>query len=316
MDACNLPMPPEPMDGNVPAVPAAPPPPAPDFAATVVRLAALPVQQYELNRRTEARALGVRPPVLDGEVKRARAAAAALDAPPLAAPPGAADLALAVVELAGLDAAAYTLALRREAKRLGVTAKELGGFVTGQRRRAKAEAGEADGTDTLQPAAPADPRGRADLFVDRADLPDTAAELAGLLALRPMLFDRGVPVRLALDSQRSGLVAFPLDLAGVVNECHAVARPWTYAKARDGGLVRQDVTLSDRVARLYLDRRGAWQLRPLDGIASAPLLAADGSVRAAEGYDPHTHMWCERIPDVLVPECPTEAARLCPFSPV
>ena len=310
MDAYNLPTTPEPepelMDGAAPAIPDAPPLPAPDFAAAVSRLAALPVHDYELRRRAEARALGVRPAVLDREVKHARAAAAALDAPP-PAPPGAADLALAVLDLAGLDAAAYTLALRREAKRLDVTPKDLAGFVTGERRRAKAEAAAADGAPPAQATAPADPRGRADLYVDRADLPDTAEALAALLAQRPMLFDRGVPVRLALDSQRGGLVASPLDLAGVVNECHAVARPWTYTRARDGGLVRQDVTLSDRVARLYLDRRGAWQLSPLDGIASAPLLAADGGTRAAEGYDPHTRLWCERIPDVDMPERPTKA---------
>lgn len=101
-------------------------------------------------------------------------------------------------------------------------------------------------------------------------------------------------------------MVLPLDLAGIVNECHAVARPWTYTKARDGELARRDVTLPDRVARLYLDRRGTWQLRPLDGIASAPLLAADGSARAAEGYDPHTRLWCERIPVIDLPERPTK----------
>ncbi|MGI4939341.1 MAG: hypothetical protein ACRYHQ_02010, partial [Janthinobacterium lividum] len=220
MDGCNLPTGPEPLDCDTPAspdTPAAPPAAAaPDLPAAVQRLAAMPLQGYEACRKVEARALGVRPAVLDGEVKRARTQAAALSAPPLPEPPGAADLAIAVVELAGLDAAACTLALRREAKRLGLTPKELGGFVTGERRRAKAAAAGADGAEAPQPAAPADPRGRIDLYVNRADLPDTAADLAGLLALRPMLFDRGAPVRLAMDTQRNGLVASPLDLAGVV----------------------------------------------------------------------------------------------------
>lgn len=311
MDACNLPTVPEPLDSNAPAIPDAPaatpiPAPASDFAAAVFRLAALPIPHYEACRRKEASALSVRPDVLDSEVKRARTASAALAAPPPPAPPGPADLALAVVELAGLDAAAFALARRSEAKRLGLTAKELAGFVAGERRRAETEAACAHGTGAPSNAAPVDPRGRTDLYVNGADLPDTATELAGLLALRPMLFDRSVPVRLAMDNQRGGLVASPLDLAGVVNECHAVARPWTYSKARDGELVRQDVTLPDRVARLYLDRRGEWQLCPLDGIASAPLLAADGSARAAEGYDAHTRMWCERIPVVDVPERPTK----------
>ena len=306
MNGAAFPSEPEPLDGDASASPdtpaAAPADPAPDFPTAVRRLAALPLQGYEACWKAESRTLGVRPAVLDGEVKRARAAAAALAVSP-PEPPGAADLALAVVKLAGLDAAACMLALRREAKRLGLTPKELGSFVAAERRRAK---GAAFGTVAPQPAAPADPRGRTDLYVNRADLPDAAADLAVLLALRPMLFDRGVPVRLAMDTQRNGLVASPLDLAGVVNECHAVARPWTYTKARDGGLVRQDMTLPDRVARLYLDRRGEWRLRPLDGIASAPLLAADGSARAVAGYDAGARMWCERIPDVDVPERPTE----------
>ena len=306
--------PPSPNPDAPPAPPAAVAP-KPDFLAEVGRLAALPVQAYEACRKAEAKALDVRPCVLDAEVKRTRAAARPATPPP--EPPGAADLALAVVKLVGLDAAACTLALRREAKRLGLSQKELAGFVDRERRRARAEqaraeraeAGDSTGeASALAPDAyPADPRGRTDLYVNRADLPDTAADLAGLLALRPMLFDRGVPIRLAMDTQRGGLVASPLDLAGVVNECHGVARPWTYTKARDGSLMRQDVTLPDRVARLYLDRRGEWHLRPLEGIASAPLLAADGTARAAEGYDPHTRMWCERIPDVDVPERPKEA---------
>lgn len=310
MDACNLPIAPEPLNSDTPTAPDAPTATqsaaAPDFVAAVERLAALSIPNYEACRRPEARALGVRSTVLDKEVERARPAATALAAPPSPAPPGAADLAFAVAELAGLDAATYALALRPAAKRLGLSPKELNGFVTGEQRRAKAESAGAGGTSLHPDAAPADVRGRIDLYVNSADLPDTAAELAGLLALRPMLFDRGVPVRLAMDSQRGGLAASPLDLAGVVNECHAVARPWTHSNTRDGELVRRDVTLPDRVARLYLDRRGAWQLRPLDGIASAPLLAEDGSARAAEGYDAGARLWCERIPVVDLPERPTE----------
>src|SRR5690606_27280324 len=41
------------------------------------------------------------------------------------------------------------------------------------------------------PEPPADPRGRTDLFVNGADLPDTAAELAAMLATVPHLFERG-----------------------------------------------------------------------------------------------------------------------------
>jgi hypothetical protein len=156
--------------------------------------------------------------------------------------------------------------------------------------------------------APADPRGRADLFVDAADLPETAADLARRLAGRPLLFDRGGPARLAFDAQRGGMAAEPLTVNGVVIEAHAVCRPWQWRRARGGALERAEITLPERVARLYLDMKGEWGLRPLDGIASAPLLSEDGGLRVADGYDPATRLWCERMPAaVAVPDAPTRA---------
>lgn len=153
---------------------------------------------------------------------------------------------------------------------------------------------------------PADPRGRADLEIRTADLPDTAEELAGMLAAVPHLFDRGGPARIARDVTRGGWVVDLLTLNGVVNEAHRIARPWLWKKNRDGGLDRIDVTLPERVAKLYLDNRDAWALRPLHGITSAPLLHEDGTIRAAEGYDAETRLWCEAVPPVTVPEYPTK----------
>jgi len=155
------------------------------------------------------------------------------------------------------------------------------------------------------PEPPADPRGRTDLFVNGADLPDTAAELAAMLATVPHLFDRGGPARIARDRSRDGFVVEPLTLNGVVNEAHRIARPWQWVKNRDGGMERRDVTLPERVAKLYLDNRDGWGLRPLDGITSAPLLHPDGTIRAAEGYDAETRLWCERVPAVEVPAAPS-----------
>jgi hypothetical protein len=156
------------------------------------------------------------------------------------------------------------------------------------------------------PEPPADPRGRADLLVNTADLPDTAAELAAMLATVPHLFDRGGPARIARDRTRDGFVVEALNVNGVVNEAHRIARPWLWVKNRDGAMERRDVTLPERVAKLYLDHRDGWALRPLDGITSAPLLHHDGTVRAAEGYDPETRLWCERVPAVAVPDTPTK----------
>ena len=138
------------------------------------------------------------------------------------------------------------------------------------------------------------------------DLPDTAEELAVRLAAQPMLFDRGGPSRLSFDAQRGGLVAELLTVNGVVNECHQIARPWQF-KMQNGCLVRQNVTLPERVARLYLDRNDRWGLRPLDGIALAPLLAEDGSIRMVDGYDAATRLWCQRMPNLQVPVNPTKS---------
>jgi putative DNA primase/helicase len=59
------------------------------------------------------------------------------------------------------------------------------------------------------------------------------------------------------------------------------------------------------VAQMYLDMSGEWCLPPLAGVSSAPLLSADGSVRAAEGYDPVTALWCCSIPSLRLPLRPS-----------
>jgi hypothetical protein len=164
---------------------------------------------------------------------------------------------------------------------------------------------QAEGAEREAPEPAADPRGRTDLFVNGADLPDTAAELAVMLATQPHLFDRAGPARIARDRTRDGFVVEPLNVNGVVNEAHRVARPWMWVKTRDGGRERRDVTLPERVAKLYLDNRDGWGLRPLDGITSAPLLHPDGTIRAADGYDAATRLWCERVPAVAVPDAPS-----------
>ncbi len=169
------------------------------------------------------------------------------------------------------------------------------------RAQRQAEEGERD-----TPEPPTDPRGRADLLVDGADLPDTAAELAAMLAKVPHLFDRGGPARMARDRTRDGFVVETLTLSGVVTEAHRIARPWQRVRNRGSGeMERREITLPERVAKLYLDHRDGWGLRPLDGITSAPLLHPDGTIRAAEGYYPETRLWCERVPAVTVPAAPS-----------
>jgi hypothetical protein len=144
------------------------------------------------------------------------------------------------------------------------------------------------------------------LLIKPADLPESAERLRDHLARVPHLFDRGVPVRLMTDQRIGGKVAHALGCDGVVREAHRVVQPWKFVKAGEA-MEAADITLPDRVARLYLDMRGEWQLRPLNGIASAPLLRDDGRIFVAEGYDAETGIWCERVPDVagLVSDAPT-----------
>jgi hypothetical protein len=77
----------------------------------------------------------------------------------------------------------------------------------------------------------------------------------------------------------------------------------------DGTIDDKNARLPRNLAVMYLEWRGAWNLSPLNGIASAPILTDDGAIHSAEGYDPETGMWRENVPDLsgLIPENPTDA---------
>jgi hypothetical protein len=91
----------------------------------------------------------------------------------------------------------------------------------------------------------------------------------------------------------------------IIIEAHHVRRPVKLADEDE--LI--PVTLPMSVARMYLAMQGDWNLPPLAGICTAPLLSADGSVRTAEGYDSASRMWCESVPDLtgLIPDRPTKS---------
>jgi hypothetical protein len=205
---------------------------------------------------------------------------------------------------ADMDRETWAVSRRKMARRHGVPVTDLDAM-RAQRlrdRRADEAADEAD-----EEGAPADKRGRRDLEVLNADLPDTARDLAERLADLPNLFNRGGPSRVTLDATRGASVVERLTLNSVVNLAHRVARPWQWKKKREGGFERANVTLPERVAKLYLDAREAWRLRPLDGVTTAPLLADDGTIRTADGYDAATRLWCETVPTVAVPDAPSRA---------
>ena len=144
------------------------------------------------------------------------------------------------------------------------------------------------------------------LLIDDANPDRTVMALRDILASKTdRLFDRGVPVWIAFDKMLRGSVAHPLTPRMLVMKAHEVARPY---KVRETDGVEVDAALPSNIAAMFLDWRGEWQLPPLNGIASAPMLREDGTIYSAEGYDIESGMWLEHVPDLtsLVPEKPTE----------
>lgn len=148
-----------------------------------------------------------------------------------------------------------------------------------------------------------------ELEVRGHNLPETADEVVETLCASEGLYLRDQrPVELSFG--REGVAnaprAVPLSAHGVVRRVHAIRSVWQWKSTADGGFVQKHVTLPERVASLALDHRNAWRrLPPLEGITSAPLLRADGTIRTTEGYDPITGFYCFAAPVVSVPERPT-----------
>jgi hypothetical protein len=152
---------------------------------------------------------------------------------------------------------------------------------------------------------------RPDLVVDGTDLTRVARELRDLLACGDQLFDRGTPVKLTRDAMSNSMKAQPLTVESVVHEAHRVGRPIKLVENNeDGMIVELPVTLPDRVARLYLDMKGEWDLPVLNGVTTAPILAADGSILGRNGYDKGTGLWCDAVEIPPMPPMPLAAAAL------
>jgi hypothetical protein len=146
------------------------------------------------------------------------------------------------------------------------------------------------------------------LKIDRSHPEATVTDLRDILTGSGRLYDRGSPVRVVFDHTLDGSVAHSMTADSLTLETHFSCQPYVLAKT-DDGWVERDAPLPPQMARMYLGWRGEWNLPPLNGIATTPLLSDDGSIRSARGYDTATGLWCERVPDVgdLVPLRPTRA---------
>lgn len=173
-------------------------------------------------------------------------------------------------------------------------------------------AGEA-GAPYVFTAEPVPPGGvpvwKSDLFVNKADLTETASALRDVLARKSKLFERGGLVKIAYDATEGGMVALPVTVQTVIRESHRFVKPWQYGGGNAETPKQISITLPQTVAALYLDMVGEWNLPVLNGTTSAPILSADGTIRTCEGFDSSTGLYCEKIPDLrgLVPDKPSRA---------
>lgn len=153
------------------------------------------------------------------------------------------------------------------------------------------------------------PRAKPRLLIENADPDRTVAALRDVLSHSGDLYDRGAPVRLAYDQIQGGTVAQVMTPEVLVMTAHSVCRPYILKQNRDGSVCEVNARLPRNLAVMYLEWRGEWDLPPLNGVASAPMLADDGGIHSAEGYDAESGMWRENVPDLarLIPQRPTEA---------
>jgi hypothetical protein len=143
-------------------------------------------------------------------------------------------------------------------------------------------------------------QGKPELIVHQSDLPATAAALCNLLAATGCFFERKTPVKMVPCADGGPMTACPLTVNSVVVEAHHLCQPITFNSNGE----KRKVTLPDRVARMYLDMRGEWNLPALTGISTAPLLSGDGRIRRAIGYDRTSGLWCCKVPKLHVPKRP------------
>jgi hypothetical protein len=141
------------------------------------------------------------------------------------------------------------------------------------------------------------------LEVDRVNPDQTVAQLRDIIASSEALYDRGGPCQIVQDRHHGGHVVRQLTADGVIRYAHSVCRPMKWTK--DGEFV--PAALPKSIATMYLDWYGAWDLPPLSGIGSTPLLRGDGSIQFEPGYDVVTGIFLEDVPDVAaqLPETPS-----------
>lgn len=129
-----------------------------------------------------------------------------------------------------------------------------------------------------------------ELVIEPSDLPKAAKRLAFYLARSALLFEQSGRVVQVIETQGESRVA-NVTPDGLIVHAHELCRPVELVTFR-GQLSVVPRTLRTKIVRLYLSMPELWGLRRLNGIAAAPLLSDDGTIRTAHGYDSATGLWC------------------------
>lgn len=146
-----------------------------------------------------------------------------------------------------------------------------------------------------------------ELVITTSNPAATAKALAELFAQEDNFLSNGhALVRIVVDADDMPR-AIEVSPEAVRVYAHQICKPVKERKVK-GGVEHVVVGLSRDIAQLYLiGLEGEWGLRIFRGITTAPILTNDGAVRIAQGYDDASGLWCHNVPDLNIPERPTEA---------
>jgi hypothetical protein len=142
--------------------------------------------------------------------------------------------------------------------------------------------------------------------MEKANPDRTVAQLRDVLACSGRLLERGMPVIL-IEEPGCGLVAKPVSPDLLLLIAHEVCRPFVLKRSEKGEIIEVDAPMPRSMAVAYMEWHGERRLRPLNGIASTPMLNEDGSISCKSGYDGKTGLWLTGVADVaaLVPVLPS-----------
>jgi hypothetical protein len=142
--------------------------------------------------------------------------------------------------------------------------------------------------------------GKPDLVVHGADLTVTARALAKLLAEKChyLFVHGGEPV--IVEENDAPPTMRPAGVNEIIIAVHKLSQPIKYKDHE-----RQEITLPDKVAELYLAMPEEWRLRPLTSFANGPMLRDDGTIYCERGYDTSTGVYIYNVPKITVPDEPS-----------